>query len=337
MADLNETTGMPARAADDLDPEIRHFVAQVAADLAPYPELQSVPLAEARRILETVRARWTLGGPRMAETSERDVPARGEMVRVRVHKPLTDGGASPALVYLHGGGWTYFSLDTHDRLMREYAGRADMIVVGVDYALSPEAKFPVALEQVIEVVQWLHAAGPELGIDPGRIAIGGDSAGANLAISSCIALRETGKEDLIRAAVLNYGAFEARCPAETPSPFGGPGYMLGEEEMQNYWANYVRSEADLDSPLVCPLRADLSRLPPAMLVIPECDVLAWQGHEMAARLRQAGVPVKDAVYHGATHSFLEAASIAALSRRALADTADWLKKTLAGNSGRPMA
>lgn len=328
---LNDWSGGNCGAVTDIDPEIRIFVETVAQDLAQYADLDDLPLPRMRKILDTVRARWTAGGPRMAETLELEVLARGGQVRVRIYKPA-NRVPRPALVYLHGGGWTFFSLDTHDRLMREYAERADMIVVGVDYALSPEARFPVALEQVTDVLRWLPGAANDHGIDPERIAVGGDSAGANLAVAACLALRDAGAGDIVRAMVLNYGAFDARA-TESPTRFGGPGYMLGDAEMQTYWANYVRSAADLDLPLVCPLRADLAGLPAALLVIPECDVLAEQGHEMLAKLRGANVRASARVYAGATHSFLEAASVAEISRRALADTAQWLRAAL--DWGRP--
>lgn len=333
---MSETTGEDEEAARDLDPEIRRFVATVAADLAAYPDLQTLPLPDVRRILEVVRARWTAGGPEMVETLELPVPARSGQVRLRIHKPVR-GRRVPALVYLHGGGWTYFSLDTHDRLMREYAARAGVIVVGVDYALSPEARYPVALEQVVDTLRWLSVAGGEFDIDVRRLAVGGDSAGANLALAACLALRDAGERDIVHAMLLNYGAFDAEISAASPHPFGGPGYMLGAEEMQAYWRNYVRAEADLELPLVCPLRAELTGLPAALLVIPACDVLAEQGYALEHKLRHSGVPVRSLVYPGATHSFLEAVSIAAVSRRALSDSAAWLHEALQPGGDVPVA
>jgi acetyl esterase len=323
-------------AATDLDLEIQAFVSRVSADLAAYPALDTLSLPEMRRVLEAVRARWTAGGPRMAQTAELEVPTRHGPVRVRIHTPRGNGRKKPALLYLHGGGWTFFSLDTHDRLMREYAERVGVTVVGVDYALSPEARFPVALEQVVDVLRWLPGAASGLELDQTRIAVGGDSAGANLAIAACIALRDA-DQNLVRAMVLNYGAFEAELPPMVPSRYGGPGYMLGDEEMRSYWLNYVRTEDELSLPLVCPLRADLAGLPPALLVIPECDVLAVQGHAMLERLWEANVRAIALVYEGATHSFLEAMSIAGVSRRALAETAEWLKSELDWTQNGPVA
>jgi acetyl esterase len=248
-------------------------------------------------------------------------------VRVRCYDPGPDV-AKPALIYLHGGGWTLFSLDTHDRVMREYAARAGLMVVGVDYALSPEAKYPVALEQVVAVARFLRERGAELGVDPQRIAIGGDSAGANLAISACIRLRDEGDPRLIGAMVLNYGVFDRRSSAESQRRFGGPGNMLTSEEMKSFWRNYLGDDRDAEDPLVCPLRADLRGLPRALLVVPECDLLAEQSVQLADRLAAAGVSVKLEMYRGAVHSFLEAVSIAPIADRAFDDTARWLRASL---------
>ena len=284
----------------------------MTAAWARYPDLAAVSPAEARRIAEEVRRPWARGGPKMASVTEQSIAG----VRVRSYDPGPPP-AKPALIYLHGGGWTVFSLDTHDRVMREYAARAGVMVVGVDYALSPEAKYPVALEQVVAVAQ---AVGQKVT----AIAIGGDSAGANLAIAACMRLRE-----LIRAMVLNYGVFARHSSPEAVQRFGGPGNMLTAEEMEIYWRNYLRSERDAEDPFVCPLRADLRGLPRTLLVVPEFDLLTEQSVQLADRLSAAGVPVKLEMYRGAVHSFLEAVSIAPLADRAFADTATWLRGNLA--------
>lgn len=299
----------------------------MAADASRYPAPESLPFGEARRILERVRARWTEGGPEMFATAEHQLKGGTTPFRIRLHYP-DSGGYKPVLVYLHGGGWTYFSLETHDRLMREYAARAGMVVAGVDYALSPESKYPVALNQVLETVAWLREAGPSVGIDPHRLALGGDSAGANLAVAAALVLGDRGETDALKGLVLNYGAFDAKCSEESKRRFGGDGYMLGADEMDRFWHNYVRDASDLYEPLVCPLRAEHTGLPSAFFVIPECDLLTEQNHEMADLMTKAGVRVEAVQYPGTTHSFLEAVSIAPVSRRALADTADWLQRTI---------
>lgn len=135
-----------ARGAD-LDPEVREFVTKMSAAFASYLDFNDLPPSEMRRACEQVRAPWAAGGSIMAQRIERTVPTPVGTVRVRIHNPSARAN-KPALIYLHGGGWTTFSIDTHDRLMREYAARANIVVIGVDYALSPEVKFPVAQQQI---------------------------------------------------------------------------------------------------------------------------------------------------------------------------------------------
>lgn len=312
-----------------LDPEISIFVRSLSAAWADHPPLESLPIEQARQVAEQVRAPWRSGGPRMVRTLEHHIPTSGGPVRVRLHDP---GVARPAptLIYLHGGGFIFFSLDTHDRLMREYAAAGRFAVLGVDYPLSPEAPYPEALDRMVDVVAWLREHGFEqLGIDPGRLAIGGDSAGGNLSVATALRLRDGGVADWLKGLLLNYGAFGPECSDEAESRFGGPGAVLQRVEMDHYFASYLGSDR-LMSPdaYAAPLRADLRGLPPALLVIPECDLLAEQSFAMAKRMKLAGLDVTSIVYPGATHSFLEAMSIAEIARRAIREGADWVRTVL---------
>lgn len=317
-----------SRRGEDLDPGIRVFVKAMGEAWAAHPGFASALPAEARRIAEAVRAPWTRGGPTMAAVTEHRVPAEAGPVRVRCYDPGGEG-PKPGLVYLHGGGWTIFSLDTHDRLMRELAARAGVAVVGVDYALSPEARFPVALDQVCAVLRHLASRGGELGVDPARLALAGDSAGANLSVAACLKLRDSGSRALPAAMALAYGVFDRHSSPEAIERFGGDGYMLGAGEMEQFWRNYLSHEREAEDPLVCPVRASLEGLPPALLVVPGCDLLAEQSLRMAGLLEAAGVAVSCELYEGATHSFLEAVSVSHLADRALGDTARWLRARLA--------
>jgi acetyl esterase len=333
-----------------LDPEIEAFRRELAAGWARFPNLDDVSLAEGRRIAEAVRAPFARGGPPMASTTQHTVMADGLDVRVRLHVPqaVADaGGAAAAMIYVHGGGWRLFSIDSHDRLMREYAERARVVVVGVDYALSPEAPYPRALRQVVDVFRWLQAnatelvsgiapgPGSPLAIDAGRIAIGGDSAGANLALAAAMMLRQASHTPPPCALVLNYGTFFHDVDSPSHRLYGGPAYSLTSDEMLGFWRDYLGDSATRPAvvdPLAEPLRAsldDLAGLPPCYLAIAQCDVLRDDSIAMAARLAAAGVAVHSVVYEGATHSFLEAMETAAVSRRALDETAAWLRVQLA--------
>ncbi len=306
---------------DVLDPDIRRFVTALNEGYGRYPNFDRLPMPERRAVAEQVRAPWRAGGPRMWRSVDTRIAGR----RGRIHMPF-EAPALGALLYLHGGGWMMFSIDTHDRLMREYAARAGIIVVGVDYSLSPEAKFPVALDEVVEATRWLQRAGARHGIDPKRLAVGGDSAGANLALAAALKLREGGGPSL-RGMLFNYGAFGPQ-PSASYALYDGPRYMLTVEEMGHFWNNYIREPADLENPLAAPALADVRGLPSAYFCIAECDILSDGNRAMAERLTAAGVPTDKHVYAGATHSFLEAISISPLADRALDDAARWLRGRL---------
>ncbi len=332
MPSPSDVAGTP-RSGDDLDPDIRRFVREMGAAWAQHPGFSSASPADQRRIAELVRKPWTSGGPSMAVVAERQIQGAAGPMRVRCYDP-GPSGPKPALIYLHGGGWTMFSLDTHDRVMREYAARAGVCVVGVDYPLSPEAKYPAALDQVVAAVRATAGGACGPAIDPARLALGGDSAGANLAVAAAMRLRDDGEGRLVRALLLNYGVFDRVSSPEARQRYGGEGYMLSAGEMDMFWANYLRTDRDVDDPMVCPVNADLRDLPAALLVVPRCDLLTEQSLHMADRLRAAGVAVHVDEYAGATHSFLEAVSVAPLADRALADTARWLRRVLGVQSDR---
>jgi acetyl esterase len=313
----------------ELDPEISIFVERMSKAWAEHPPFTSLPIEEARRVAEEVRAPWRADGPRMARTVEHSVPVSSGLLRVRLYDPGVPAPA-PALIYLHGGGFILFSIDTHDRLMREYASAGDFAVLGVDYPLSPEARYPTALDQIVDLVDWLNAGGAEiLGIDPVRLAIGGDSAGANLSVAAALRLRDRGASGRLKGLLLNYGAFAMDCSDEAEARYGGPDAVLQRAEMNHYYESYLGAEGVAEpEPYAAPLIADLSGLPPAFLAIPECDILAEQSYAMADRMTRAGVDVTSIVYRGATHSFLEAMSVAEVARRAILDGAGWVKAIL---------
>ncbi|MSQ97845.1 MAG: alpha/beta hydrolase [Xanthomonadales bacterium] len=319
----------PAEAVREngIDMEIQLFAHIIQQDYACLATPGQSSLAEQRGIAERVRKRWVMGGPEMFRVSNHRVPFREGQVGIRLFEPdaATD---SPALVYLHGGGWTIFSLETHDRLMREYAARTGFKVVGVDFSLAPENKFPSQIDEIEAVITWLQIEGSRLGICPERLAIGGDSAGANLAMATCLRMRDRGLASGIRAMLLCYGAFDAGAPYTTHEIETDANFLLTHEEMRGFWRNYLRGPADVSDPLACPMRADLRAMPSTFMAIADWDILLDENLSMAAKLTKVGVMVEAVVYPGTTHSFLEAVSIARISDRALAETSGWLGNSL---------
>ncbi|WP_203074187.1 alpha/beta hydrolase [Falsiroseomonas ponticola] len=310
------------------DPEMLAFNQLMEAEGAKLPPITlTLPLDEARATTEALNIPLAAGGPAMAESADRWLPIRGRRLQCRLHKPVAAAGL-PVLVYIHGGGFVWNSIDTHDRLMREYAAAGGCAVIGPDYALSPEAAFPQALEECAAVVRWVVRHGAEWGLDPARIVVGGDSAGANLAMGVALLLRETDPALKLRGLLLNYGVFDADLDTPTYREFA-EGYFLTREKMRFYFDCYLPRHADRLNPLASPLRADLRGLPPCLLHIAELDVLASENHAMGDALRAAGVAVDQAVFPGTAHGFLRSLNHVAAARRAASEGGAWLARVLA--------
>jgi acetyl esterase/lipase len=220
-----------------------------------------------------------------------------------------------------------FSLDTHDRVMRELAARAGVAVVGIDYALSPEVRYPVALEQVVDVVRWLQANGPEHGLDATRLALGGDSAGGNLSTGTVLKLRDIGEGNRIAAVLSYYAGYTPDCSPHSRRRYGTDEDMLTAVEVDTFWNYYVSRPADRNDPYTHGLLADLEGLPPFFIGIGECDILTEQNLAMAGKLLASGVQVEVKLYKGAPHSFIEAVSVSSIARQALDDGAAFLRRT----------
>lgn len=305
-----------------IDPEIRLFADQIAASYAAFDLTPAATVEERRNQAEQVRAPWAKGGPVMEKTEEFQLPSTD--VRIRIHYPST-AADQPALLYMHGGGWVLFSVDTHDRLLREYAARSGCVVVGLDYSRAPEARFPRPLDEVELCHDWLRSNASRLGIDPERIAFGGDSAGGNLALCSALRLRDKGGA-MPKALLMNYAALDTTI-RPSHNLFDGKPYTLGRDEMMVFWAEYL-GKGETNNPYARPLLANLAGLPPCFICIAQCDVLADENEELAARLKRADVDVTAMTYAGTTHSFLEAVSISARADEALTDGAVWLRQIL---------
>ncbi len=310
------------------DPEMLAFQQRMDELAAKMPPVTlSMPIDEARALTEALNLPLTAGGPVMAESADRWLPIRGRRMLCRFHRPARVSGPLPVMIYLHGGGWVWNSIDTHDRLMREYAQRAGCVVIGPDYALSPEARFPVALEEAAALARWVRREGASWGLDPQRVALGGDSAGANLAAGAALLLRETDPELKLRGLLLNYGVFDSRLDTPSYEEFA-EGYFLTREKMRFYWHCYAPGSADRVSPFAAPLRADLRGMPPTLLHVAELDPLASENVAMAERLRDAGVPVEFELFRGTAHGFLRALNHVSAARRAVELAGDWLSRIL---------
>ena len=316
---------IPTGAPAPLDPQIADFLRLMAADASKYPRRDTLSIEAGREIAEKVRAPWALGGPDMADTVEHQVPTRHGDILVRVHYPR-ERRLPGAFVYIHGGGFVLFSINTHDRLMREYAERTGIVVIGIEYTRAPDAKFPQPLEECVDVLRWTAARSELLDIDADQLFIGGDSAGANLSMGTCLTLRDEGEAALIKGVVLNYGGFGSNLFRNSVVRYGAGDYGLSLHMMIWFRGMHIARGQDFFDPRVDILRADLRGLPPAYMVITECDPLHDDSIELERKFREAGVAVQAKVYKGTAHSFLEAVSIADVAGVAFDDTARWLQQ-----------
>jgi acetyl esterase len=306
------------------DPEMRAAQAAYEAEAAKYPPIRlEFPFEPHRAVNDTLNLLLAQGGPAMAESSDRWVAGHGRRILCRVHRPRTDQPL-PVLVWFHGGGWVWSSVDTHDRLAREYAAAGDVAVVSVDYSLSPEAKFPTALEECAAVTAWLAEHGREWELDNTRLMVGGDSAGGNLALATALLLRERGGPAL-RGILAAYPVCDSDLTRPSYREFA-EGFMLTAEKMGFYWDAYVPHAADKCHPLAAPLRARLAGLPPVLVHQAELDVLRSEGEALVAELKGAGVPVEHEVFPGMIHGFLRYTGAVSRAREAVAKGGAWLRR-----------
>lgn len=275
---------------------------QVAASLAvrrrpPADVLAADPVAQlafARQaMLESNEAEC---GPAIPLPVVVDVDADG--VPCRLYAVST---GAPVFVYVHGGGWCYGNVETVDRLCRRIADRSGCAVLSVDYRLAPEHVYPAALEDVETALRWIRKEGNGLGVDPSRLAIGGDSSGGQLA--TVVARRQRDAATPLDYQVLIYPAIDPMTASESYDEVAGNG--LDRESMRLAWSTFVPSPADRFSPDVAPLAVeDLAGMPPTLLITAEYDVLRDEGADYADALLSAGVHVVHVRYQGVNHGFV---------------------------------
>lgn len=226
-------------------------------------------------------------------------------VPVRVVRPAGATGTLPVVLYIHGAGWVFGNAKTHDRLVRELAVGAHAAVVFPDYSLSPEVRYPVALEESYAVARWIVTEGAARGLDASRLAVAGDSVGGNLSAALTLLAKRRG-DVVFKQQVLFYPVTDASFDTPSYHEFA-EGYFLRRDGMQWFWDQYTTDEAQRAEITASPLRAsleDLAGLPPALVITAEADVLRDEGEAYANRLREAGVPVTAVRYQGVIHDFV---------------------------------
>jgi acetyl esterase len=265
------------------------------------------------------------GGPADEVAEVRDVMiehAEGSL-RARVYRPKSDGDL-PGLVWLHGGGWVVGSIESHDHVCRAIAARTPCCVVALDYQLAPEHPFPAALDDAWAGLRWTRENAGELGIDPSRVAIGGDSAGGNLAAVTAIRARDAGVP--LALQVLVYPVTDAQLESDSYAVHAS-GLNLTLEKMRWYWDQYLDGADPLDAQASPIMASDLSALAPALVQLAEYDPLCSEGQIYGQRLADAGVEATVTLYEGTIHGFLRMPALTGSADDALAQIAAALRSS----------
>ncbi|MEU6556164.1 alpha/beta hydrolase [Streptomyces sp. NPDC046915] len=276
---------------------------QLADATSKPPFLYEMGPAKARKVLDDIQAEPIDKLP--ADTEWITVPAEVGDVRVRIVRPQNALSPLPVVLYMHGGGWILGNADTHDRLVRELANGIRAAVVFVEYARSPEAHYPVAIEQGYATAQWIVREGAAHGLDPDRIAVAGDSVGGNMTAALALLAKERGDVRFVHQSMY-YPVTDADMDTKSYSDFA-TGYFLTAKAMRWFWDAYAPDRARRGEITASPLKADLDQLtdlPPALVLVDEADVLRDEGEAYAAKLRAAGVDVTTVRYDGITHDFM---------------------------------
>jgi acetyl esterase len=314
-------------------PVVLEPAAQAFADALttnPGPPLYTLAPAEARAVLDN-----TQSGPITmpdAEVEQHTIPGGPTgTISIVLVRPADHNGKLPAVIYTHGGGWVLGNFGTHERLVRDLAGQAGAAFVFVDYPRSPEARFPVAIEQVYATLDWVSRHGAELGLDQERIAVVGDSVGGNMTAAVTLMAKQRGGPP-IRLQALLYPVTDASFETVSYREFAD-GPWLTRRNMQWFWDAYQPDVYQRALPLVSPMRAtlsELSGLPPALIITDEADVLRDEGEAYARKLREAGVDVTAVRYEGVVHDFmmLNALANTNATRAAITQTAYCLRSAL---------
>ncbi|GAB08253.1 putative lipase [Gordonia araii NBRC 100433] len=289
----------------EIKPVLETEAAQFAKDTDSPPFLFQLSPEEGRKTVDEVQS----GDVAKPEVDEEWITVEGGptgSVRVRIVKPAGASGPLPVLFFIHGAGWVFGNAHTHDRLVRELAVGAGAAAVFPEYDLSPEAKYPTAIEQNYAAAKWVFDHGAEKGLDATRFAVAGDSVGGNMSAVLTLMAKDRGGDVDIKQQVLLYPVTNAAFDTPSYEQFAEH-YFLAREGMKWFWDQYTTDEAQRAEIYASPLRASLeqlSGLPPALVITAEADVLRDEGEAYAAKLREAGVPVTHIRVGGVIHDFM---------------------------------
>ncbi len=309
-----------------LDPQVKVILDQMAE--AGGPKISEMSPEEARVVFNEMSTAFDNSDVPVGGVENRTIPGPGGEIPVRLYTPVASGGGPlAALVYYHGGGWVIGDLDSHDNTCRALSQTSGCKVIAVDYRLAPEHKFPAAADDAYAALTWVEKNAMEIGVDPNRIAVGGDSAGGNLAAAVCLMAKDKAGPQ-VAFQLLIYPVAQIGIDSNSRRELA-TGYFLETETMVWFEDQYLADPKDADNPYASPLKAsDLSGLPPAYVITAGFDPLKDEGKAYADNLRTAGVDVQYVNYDGMIHGFVALTGAVEKAASAVADAGNAVKKAL---------
>ena len=306
----------------ELDPKAKALLTAIAT--AGEIDIDAIPLDVAREQIEKRFTRMRIPVKPVGSVLDSSFSGPGGEIAVRIYTP-EGGGPFPVIIFFHGGGWVLFHLDTYDPICTHLCVASACIVVSVDYRLAPENKFPAATDDCLAAARWIATHCTEWNGDPLWIFLAGDSAGGNLATVTAIRIRNEGGPNL-KGQVMIYPVTDYFKPEKPSYTVFAEGFGLTKNDMFWFWDKYLENDADALSPTASPLRVpNLSRLPPALVIVSGYDPLRDEGIAYAKRLEEAGIPVTLSVYHDMIHGFISYLGILNQAEIAIEEISAWIK------------
>lgn len=315
-----------------VDAQMKPVIERMNAVAAERGPIGSVPATMMReRFNEDVKG-WNEDLPILDNISDRLCASSAGPIPVRLYDPDSSAALLPCLIFIHGGGWIVGDLDTNERSLRMLAKLSGVRILSVDYPLAPESKFPIGLNACVAVAHWVRENGAGWGLDTNRLAVGGDSAGGNLALATALDLRDAG-DQWLQFALLVYAALSPESTSQSYQQFGNGEFGLGVDAMNFFWSQYLAEESERNDPRAAPLLANMNDLPETYLISAGLDPLTDDSRCLEIALHSEGVPVTHRHYPGVVHGFFSMALFIDAGARAIEEAASAMKSALIQTEG----
>jgi len=309
----------------ELDPEMAAILEMLAEkNLPPYPTMSA---AEARAASVERQRFWNEDAPELASVRDLELPGPRGARRLRLYDPAPERTPKPGVLFLHGGGFVVCGIETHDGICRRLARASGLTIASLDYGLAPEHPFPEPIDDAVAGFAWLHEQAQGLGLDPQRLGVAGDSAGASLALNVAFDARDRGRPGP-KAAALVYGTFDTRLDTASHKAFGNGDHFLTTESMRWFLDHYLPEPWMWRDPRAKLVDADLGRLPPLYVSIAELDPLKDDGLLFLERLEATDTEVERHLWHGVTHGCLPMSRMLTKADRFITEIATFLERRL---------